>query len=95
MTDLQRSTLHVFVVYCLFYLGPDQVYHFLAASLGKRKAVKLTATRRDFLHNPRECQLTALPCWIEPAVINGPARLSLLQNGAKKGAAETRECFSI
>ena len=29
--------------------------------------------------------LSALPCWFEPAVINGPVKQLLTQIGAKKG----------
>ena len=29
--------------------------------------LKLTAARSDFLHNPRDLQRAALPCWFEPA----------------------------
>ena len=32
----------------------------------------------------------ALPCWFEPAVINGPAKKLLTQIGAKKKARQRR-----
>ena len=43
--------------------------------------------------------LSALPCWIKLAVINGPAKKLLTQIGAKKrhgkDAGITRACFSV
>ena len=73
-TDLRHNTvrLHVFTrLICLFHLG-------LRSLLFPSSLVKLTATRNNFLHNPRELQRAALPCWFEPA------KRLLLQISAKK-----------
>ena len=61
---------------CLFYLGLPSL-PFLSS------LVKPTATRSDFLHNPRKLQRAALASWFEPAIINGPAERLLLQICAK------------
>ena len=37
----------------------------------------------------------SVPCWFEPAVINGPAKRLLLQIGGKKGAATTNMLFCL
>ena len=53
--------LHVFTrLICLFHLG-------LPSLSFPSSLVKLTATRNNFVHNPRELQRAALPCWFEPA----------------------------
>ena len=73
-TDLRHNTvrLHVFTrLICLFHLG-------LRSLLFPSSLVKLTATRNNFLHNPRELQHAALPCCFEPA------KRLLLQISAKK-----------
>ena len=79
--------LHLFTrLICIFYLG-------LPSLPFPNSLVKLTATRSDFLNNPRELQRVALPYWFEPPVINGSAKRLLLQICAiacqKQGAAET------
>ena len=56
---------------CLFHLG-------LPSLPFPTSLVKSTATRRDFLHNPRELQRAALVSWFEPAIISGPAERLLL-----------------
>ena len=61
---------------CLFHLGLPSL-PFLSS------LVKPTATRSDFLHNPRKLQRAALASWFEPAIINGPAERLLLQVCAK------------
>ena len=61
---------------CLFHLGLPSL-PFLSS------LVKPTATRSDFLHNPRKLQRAALASWFEPAIINGPAERLLLQICAK------------
>ena len=61
---------------CLFHLG-------LPSLPFPSSFVKPTATRSDFLHNPRELQRAALPSWFEPAIINRPAERLLLQICAK------------
>ena len=64
--------LHVFTrLICLFDLG-------LPSLPFPSSLVRLAATRNDFLHNPRELQGAALPCWFEPA------KRLLLQICAKK-----------
>ena len=61
---------------CLFHLGLPSL-PFLSS------LVKPTATRSDFLHNPRKLQRAAQASWFEPAIINGPAERLLLQICAK------------
>ena len=61
---------------CLFHLGLPSL-PFLSS------LVKPTATRSDFLHNPRKLQRAALASWFEAAIINGPAERLLFQICAK------------
>jgi len=61
---------------CLFHLG-------LPSLPFPSSLVKSTATRSDFLHNPRELQRAALASSFEPAITNGPAERLLLQICAK------------
>ena len=69
---LHNIRLHVLTRFiCLFHLG-------LTSLSFPNSLVKLTATRNIFLHNPRELQRAALPCWFEPA------KQFLLQIFAKK-----------
>ena len=77
--------LHVFTrLICLFHLG-------LPSLPFPSSLLKFTAARSDFLHNPRELQRAALPCWFELA-----KRLILLfkfapkKSPAKKKARQRR-----
>ena len=56
-----------------YFVWVYKVYHFLASSF------KLTATRSDFLHHPRELQRAALPYWFESPVKNRPVKRLFLQ----------------
>ena len=84
--DLRHNIrLHVFTrLICLFHLG-------LPSLSFPSSLVKLTATRNIFLHNPRELQSAALPCWFEPA------KQFLLQICTKKQspAKKRRGRFSV
>ena len=78
--DLRHNIrLHVLTRFiCLFHLG-------LPSLSFPSSLVKLTATRNIFLHNPRELQRAALPCWFEPA------KQFLLQICAKKQSAAKKK----